>query len=463
MASVILENGYVVTMDEKRRVIEKGAVVVEENRIVAIGETSQIKKEWRADEHIDAAGKAILPGFVSCHNHMYNSLTRYMQLPVPSEINFSDFGERLTRWWWPKIEETCTKEDAYVGALLAAVEMLKRGITCTADIIEAPNALPGVLDYVAGAVEEVGIRAVCSFEATDRISRENGELGVKENENFVKKMNMKKDSRIKGMMCVHTAFSCHPETLIKTREIANKYGCGIQLHVAQGPFEVEFIKRHRGFNGPIEYLDSLNFLGPDVVAAHGIYISKKELDIWQRNDIKLAFNVKSNMLGGNGVAPVVELLRRGCTVGLGIDGVNVFDMFELMLLAAALLRVYHLDRTILPSSQILELATLGGARALRLEKEIGSLEVGKKADVIVVDISGKPHLAPAFDKMSVLAFGARASDVEMVMVDGNIVVRGGKVLTVNEQEVINKAIECAEKYQERAIAKPIAPPWSLPP
>lgn len=463
MSKIIIENGYVVTFDEKRTVIDKGAVVVDDGRITDIGETSQIRKGWKADEYIDATGKAILPGFVCCHNHMYNSLTRYMQLPIPSDINFSDFGERLTRWWWPKIEETCTKEDAHVGTLLAAVEMLKRGVTCTADIIEAPNALPNVLDYVAKGVEEAGIRAVCSFEATDRISRENGELGVRENENFVRKMNAKKDSRIKGMMCVHTAFSCHPETLAKTRELANKYKCGIQLHVAQGPFEVEFIRKYRGFNGPIEYLDSLNFLGPDVVAAHGIYVSKKELNIWQRNGVKLAFNVKSNMFGGNGVAPVVELLQRGCTVGLGIDGVNVFDMFDLMLLAAAVLRTVYLDRTLLPAPQVLELATLGGAKALGLEKEVGSLEIGKRADIITVDISGKTHLVPAFDKMSVLAFGARASDVDMVMVDGNVVVKEGKILTVDEQEVIKKAKECAEKYQERAIARPIAPPWSLPP
>jgi 5-methylthioadenosine/S-adenosylhomocysteine deaminase len=463
MASFIFENGLVVAMDGEKRIIENGAVVVEGNRIVAVGKTPQVKKEWGADEYINAKGKAIMPGFVTCHNHMYNSLTRYMQLPVPSEIDFSNFGERLTRWWWPKIEETCTKADVYIGTLLAAVEMLKRGITCSADIVEAPNALPGVLGYVAKAVDEVGIRAICSFEATDRLSRANGKLGIKENEKFIKKWNRKKDSRILGKACVHTAFSCHPETLKKTRKIADKYHCGIQLHVAQGPFEVEFIREHRGFNGPVEFLDSLGFLGPDVVAAHGIYLSKKELDILQRNDVKLAFNVKSNMLGGNGVAPVVDLLQRGCTVGLGVDGVNVFDMFELMLLAAALLRVNYLDRTLLSARQVLELATINGAKALGLERQVGSLEVGKKADIITIDISGKSHLTPAFDKLGVIAFSVRASDVNTVMVDGKIIVKDGRILTVDEEKVIEKATDYAEKYQERAISKPISPPWSLPP
>lgn len=462
MADYILENGFVVCMDKDGRTIEDGAVVVEGNRILAVGKTHEIKKKYHAEERINVKGKAIMPGFITTHNHMYNSLTRYMDIPIPHEI-YVNFGERLTRWWWPKIEDTCTINDAYIGALLASVEMLKRGITCTADLQEGQNLIPGVLDYLAKAVEEVGIRACLSFEATDRVSYEKGQLGLRENEEFIKKWNSKKDTRILGMVGVHTAFSCHPETLRKAREIADKYKCGIQIHIAQSTYEVELIREKYGVEGSVEFLDKIGFLGPDVNAAHGIYISKKEIEIWRRNDVGLSFNVKSNMLGANGIPPVIELLKRSCKVGLGVDGVNVFDMFELMLLAAALLRTHYLDRSLLPARQVLEMATIGGARVLMLDKEIGSLEPGKKADIIVVDLSGKPHLTPVFNKLEALAFAARGTDVDMVMVDGKVVVQDKKILTVDEEKVLEKAKEAAIKYQERAIEATIQPKWTLPP
>lgn len=460
MADYVIENGLVLTMDKEGRIIEDGAVVVEGNKILAVGKSSEIKRKYSAEERIDARGKVIMPGFVTPHNHMYNSLTRYMDIPITPEMS-ADFGPLLTQWWWPKIEDTCTKEDVYAGVLLATVEMLKNGVTCTGDFQEGQNLLPGALDYSANAVEESGMRACLSFEATDRVSRKKGQLGLKENENFIKKWNYKKDSRIRGMMGVHTCFSCAPETLKKAREIANKHKCGLQIHIAQSTYEVNMIKQKHGM-GSVEFLDSLGFLGPDVDAAHGIYISKKELEIWQRNDVGLSFNIKSNAFYANGLAPAADLLRRRCKVGLGIDGVNTFDMFDLMTFSMAMLRLYYLDGSLLPANQVLEMATMGGARVLGLSKEIGSLEEGKKADIITVDFSGKPKLTPALNKLEVLAFACKGSDVDTVMVDGKIVVSRKKILTVDEEKVIEMAKARAAKYQERAIEAPTNPPWSLP-
>lgn len=462
MADYIFEHGLIVTMDKEGRIIEDGAVVVEGNRILAVGKTHDIKKNYHAEERINVEGKVVMPGLVTTHNHMYNSLTRYMKIPVPHEI-YVNFGERLTRWWWPKIEDTCTKDDVYIGTLLAAAEMLKRGITCTADLQEGQNIIPGALDYSAKAVEEIGIRACLSFEATDRVSYEKGQLGLRENEEFVKKWNYKKDSRIRGMIGVHTAFSCHPETLMKAREMADRHKCGIQIHIAQSTYEVKVIREKYGVDGSVEFLDKIGFLGPDVNAAHGIYISKKEIEIWKRNNVGLSFNVKSNTLGANGLPPVVELLKAGCKVGLGIDGVNIFDMFELMLLAAAVVRVYYLDRSLLSAKELLEMATIGGAKVLLLENEVGSLEPGKKADIIVINFSKAPHLTPIFNELDALAFSVRGTDVETVMVDGRLVVQDKKLLTMDEQKIVDEAKEAAIKYQERAIAAPIQPPWSLPP
>ncbi|MFH1821035.1 MAG: amidohydrolase [Methanobacteriota archaeon] len=461
MSDYIIENGLLVTMDGSGRIIEDGAVVVEGNRILAVGKASDIKKRYGAKERINANGKAIMPGFVTPHNHMYNSLTRYMDIPLQPEVA-ADFGDLLTRWWWPKIEDTCTKDDVYTGALLSSVEMLKNGITTSADLQEGQNLLPGALDHSSKACDEAGIRAFLSFESTDRVSLAKGKLGLKENENFIKKRNYKKDARVRGMMGVHTCFSCTPETLVKAREIADKHKSGLQIHIAQSTYEVEMIRQKYNVGGSVEYLDSLGFLGPDVDAAHGIYISKAEQELWQKHDVGLSFNIKSNAFYANGLAPAVELLRKNCKVGLGIDGVNIFDMFELLTFSMAMLRLYHLDGSLLPAAQALDLATMGGARVLGREKEIGSLEVGKKADIITVDFSDKPKMTPALNKLDVLAFSCRGSDVDTVMVDGKVVVSGKEILTVDEKKLIEKAKVQAAKYQERAIEKPIRPVWSLP-
>ncbi|MEM3452864.1 MAG: amidohydrolase [Candidatus Hadarchaeum sp.] len=461
MADFIIEHGFLVTMDQMNRVIEDGALVVEGNRILAVGTTSEIKKKYHAEEIIDAKGKAIMPGFVTPHNHMYNSLTRYMNIPLPPEIA-SDFGSLLTRWWWPKIEDTCTKEDVYTGILLASVEMLKNGITCTADLQEGQNLLPGALDSAGRACDEAGIRAFLSFETTDRVSLAKGKMGLKENENFIKKRNYKKDARVQGMMGVHTCFSCTPETLKKAREIADKHNCGIQIHIAQSTYEVEMIKKKYQVGGSVEFLDSIGFLGSDVDAAHGIYISKNELEIWRRNNVGLSFNIKSNAFYANGLAPAVELIKRNGKVGLGIDGVNIYDMFELMTFSMAMLRLYYLDDGLLPATQALHLATMGGAKVLGREKEIGSLEPNKKADIIIVDFSGKAKLTPALNKLEVLAFSCRGSDVDTVIVDGKIVVDNKKILTVDEEKLLERAQRQAEKYQRRAIETPINPVWTLP-
>ncbi|MGQ9787781.1 MAG: amidohydrolase family protein [Candidatus Hadarchaeaceae archaeon] len=383
-----------------------------------------------------------------------------MDIPLKPEIA-TDFGSLLTRWWWPKIEDTCNKEDVYIGALLASAEMLKNGITCTADLQEGQNLLPGVLDYSSRACEEAGIRAFLSFEATDRVSLTKGKMGLKENEKFIKKRNCK-DARVQGMMGVHTCFSCTPKTLRKAREIADKYGCGIQIHIAQSTYEVEMIKRKYRVGGSVEFLDSIGFLAPDVAAAHGIYISKKELEIWQRNMVGLSFNIKSNAFYANGLAPAVELIKRNGKVGLGIDGVNIYDMFELMTFSMGMLRLYYLDGGLLPALQTLHLATMGGAKVLGQEKEIGSLEPNKKADIILVELSGKTKLTPALNKLDVLAFSCRGSDVDTVMVDGKIVVRNKKILTVDEDSLLERAQRQAERYQERAIKAPINPVWTLP-
>ncbi|MEM3506659.1 MAG: amidohydrolase [Candidatus Bathyarchaeia archaeon] len=459
---IIIKDGIIITMNRERRILKNGAIAIEGNRIVDIGKTEDLEKKYKADKKIDAKGMIVMPGLICVHNHMFAYLLRNMIITPPIGLDTSEtFGKRLTTWYWPKFEDTCTKEDAYIGALLMSVDMLKNGITCTADTLEAPNAIPEALDITAKAIEKTGIRAILTFEASERLSMENGELGLKTNLEFLKKWNSKKDSRIKGAMCVHTAFSCSPDYLVKTKKAAVENNARILIHIAQSPFEVEFIRENYGKRGSVFFLNDLGFLGPDVLAAHCIYVSDEELDIISRTDTKVSFNVLSNMRAGNGVAPVLKLLRKGVTVGLGLDG-DWADLFELMMCTNYLLSVYHLQRNILKAEKLIEMATIDGAKTLGLEKEVGSIEVGKKADIILIKIAGDVHFAPVEDYMHLIANYVRGPHVHTVIVDGNIVVENRSINTVNEEEIIQKAEKQAKEYKNRVESASTVSVW-IPP
>lgn len=460
MKGFLIKGGTVVTMDGERRIIENGAVAVEGNKIVEIGPDSTVAANHPDKDVIDAMGKVVMPGFVNAHNHMYSVLLRNIDLSDWP----ADFGDTLTLWWWPKVENTCTKEDAYAGTLLAATEMLKRGVTATADTVEAANALPGVLDRVAEAVNETGIRALVCFETSERISAENGLAGHRENINFYKKWDSQPDARIQGSLSVHTAFSSSPEFVKLVRSDADKLGARIQLHIAQSIFEVDFIKTHFNKDGSVFHLNDLGFLGSDVTAAHCIHISDKEMDILAETGTNISFNVKSNTKFPVGIAPVREMLERGINVGIGLDGdgSDILDMFELMVHSSYTLRSIYLDPATFTAMQALEMATINGAKALGLEDEIGSLEVGKKADIILVDLANALQFTPVHDVLEALVFSARGTDVDTVFVDGCKVVENKSILTVDEGEVIDLAGKQAQEYRKRFDTMPPDDSWILP-
>ncbi len=460
MSGFLIKGGTVVTMDGERRIIEDGAVAIEGKEIVEVGPASELEANHPEKEAIDADGKVIMPGFVNAHNHMYSMLLRNIDLSDWPE----DFGDTLTLWWWPKVEDTCTREDAYAGTLLAASEMLKRGITTTADTVEAPNAVPGVLDKVAAAIEETGIRALICFEASERISAENGLLGHQENVDFFKRWNSRGDTRIQGSLSIHTPFSSSPEFIKRVRGDASNLGARIQVHIAQSIYEVEFIKTHFDKAGSIFHLNELGFLGPDVTAAHCIHISEREIDILADTGTNVSFNVKSNTKFPVGIAPVREMLEKGVNVGIGLDGdgSDILDMFELMVHSSYMLRSIYLDPATFTAGQALEMATINGARALGLGDEIGSLEAGKKADIILVNLTDALQFTPVHDVLEALVFSARGTDVDTVLVDGQIVVKDKRLMTVDEEKVILKARKQAIEYRNRFDAQPVASSWMLP-
>ena len=428
-------------MDSKRRIIQGGAIAIENKKIVAVDRTQKVEKEFKADKVIDASGKIVMPGLICTHCHTHGRVSIGMPAPMPS-----GFYEILRDWWWPLVEDTLTKDDVYRLAKATCAQMLRNGITYIADVMEAPLALPGVLNSEAKAFLEVGMRGLLSFEATERISKKNGELGIQENLSFVKEWNAKPDTLVKGRFGVHTVFSCSPEMLRKVRELADKYGGGIHLHVEESKYEVEYSKKkYRKL--PVEHLEDIGFLGPDVQAAQCVHTSEGEIKILKKRNVKVPHNPQSNMETGVGIAPIPKMLEEGVVTGLGNDGLTS-DMFETMRTTFLIHKGHLEDVTVLPPEKVLEMATIDGANVVGLENEIGSLEPGKKADLIILN----PKFPTALTQGNLgyqIMMVTQGNDVETVIVDGKIVMKDKKILSIDEEEAYRRALKTATDMWKR--------------
>ncbi|HIE23925.1 MAG TPA: amidohydrolase [Candidatus Korarchaeota archaeon] len=440
MRSLAILHGLVVTMDRERRVIEDGGIYIEGNRIIDVSTALEIKKSYHFDEEIDAGGKVVIPGLIDSHRHLYGILTRGMPIKK-APTSFISF---LEDFWWPYVEDQLDKEMIKAAAMASGVEALKNGTTCIADILEAPNAIPGALKAEAEALEKLGLRAILSFEATERISEENGELGLKENESFIR--SREGDHLIRGMMCIHTTFTCSPEFLSEARRIADDLNSGIHLHLEEGAYETMYcLVNYRKL--PVQLYDEIGFLKSDVLAAQCVHLRPEEMEILRRRDVKVSHEPLSNCEVGGGIAPVPDLLEMGLKVGLGTDGFIV-DEFEVMRAAFLIHKGYRRDPTVMPPQVVLEMATLNNAIAVGMGERIGSIEPGKEADIAILKPKTYTKLAPDNVIAQLVGFGT-GSWVDTVLVAGKILVSGGKVLKVDEEEVIGRAKEESSRLWER--------------
>lgn len=441
----LIKARYLMTMDSNYGILKDGALVIEKDKIVAVGPYDTIKKEYGSEDVIDKSKSIVIPGLISSHNHMYGILSHGMPiLNAPS--SFIGF---LEDFWWPFVENVLDKEMIYWASKMAAIEMIKTGTTMHSDILEAPNAIPGALDEEAKATEEVGIRSILSFEATERISPENGELGIKENLEFVRSRN-NKASLTRGMFCIHTTFTCSPEFLKRVRKIANEFDVGIQLHLEEGAYEGMYSLIHYR-KLPVELYEEIGFLGPDVLASQCVHTKPHEIEILKKYDVKISHMPVSNCEVGGGIAPIPEFLKTGLKVGLGTDG-YVVDMFDVMRFAFLIHKANKQDASVMPADVVFKMATIDNARVLRMEKEIGSLSPGKKADITILD----PNLPTPINENNLYAqlvtFGTGAL-VSDVIIDGRFVMRDRKITTVNENEVRETFTEVAQAFWDGIIRK----------
>lgn len=439
MSKLLIKNGLVVTVDAQDRIFRNGSIYIEDNIIKEIGPASEVGDKEEA-EVIDATDKVVIPGFVSCHNHLYSSVVRSIPASGFDNVDFS-FISWMERFWLPLLEDRVTQEQMYIGTLANMIEHIRSGITTTTDTAEGSYALPGALDAVDAAAMESGMRAVLSFETTGRISEENAHLGLEENVKFFKKAKAR-GGRVTGRIGVHTTFTCSTELLQEVRATADEIGAGVMMHMADDRYHVFDTTRRFGLR-PTAYLEDIGFLRPDLILFHCSYLDPwKDPAIFKKYDVKIAHNAESNAIFGFW-PDMMPFIQEGVTVGLGTDG-QTHSMFEIMRTAQMIHRIKYEDLEMLPDQQVLRMATIEGAKALQMEDEIGSLEVGKQADVVLIN---DRSTVPLFEinVPNYIVGTCERVDVDTVVIDGQVVMKGGDFLLVDEEEVRAKVHEEAVK------------------
>ena len=444
LVDLVIKDGILLTMDGKRRILEDHGIAIEAGKITEIDRASNLEKKYPNAEKIDASGRIVMPGIICSHSHLYGMLLRAAPLNIEPP---SDFTQILQRVWWP-MDEAMNFEDAYASALVACLEFAKSGVTTFADTYSGPNSISGVLDHIARGVEEIGIRGFIAFEATERHSVEEGERGVQENVRFAERV--RPDSKARPLFSIHASFTVSDPLIRRVKQLSRKHRVPITIHASEGLGDLHHNLENYG-KRTVERLDDVGLLGPDVVLAHCVNLDEHEIDLVSKTGTGVAHNPMSNMLNAVGVAPILKMLKRNITVGLGNDG-YVFDMFENMRTAYLLHRVQQRDPNAIDPYTILEMATINGAKLYGIQNEIGSLEPGKKADIILIKPSILPTPLTADTTLGHLINTIDGDDVETVLVGGRPIIRNKKLLTFDEDNAQAIAQTAATKLWDRMKA-----------
>ena len=391
--------------------------------------------EANVDKIIDATGKILLPGFINTHTHLSMTLFR----GLADDLSLDSW---LNDHIWP-MEANLNGEYCYIGALLGAVELIKSGTTTFSDMYF-------YMEDVARAVDEAGIRAVLSYGMIDFGDAQKRENEIRENLALFNACNGMADGRIKVFFGPHSPYTASEELLVKVRELVDEYGMGIHIHVSETEKEINDSLEERGLR-PFEYLDKIGLLGPDVVAAHCVWLSDEEIEIIKKNNVKVSHNPCSNMKLASGIAPVSKLIENGVCVSIGTDGAssnNNLDLIEELKTASLLQKVSTLDPKVLNSDESIAMGTIKGAEALGLDDEIGSIEVGKKADIILIDTNSANMVPDSSSLSSNIIYSANGSNVDTTICNGKILMENKKLTVLDEDEIYAKARQAIKELKE---------------
>jgi 5-methylthioadenosine/S-adenosylhomocysteine deaminase len=431
-ADILVHNGTILTMDSQDTIISDGMLAISGSTISYIGKNE--KGPIKANKELDTQGGLMLPGLINSHTHAAMSLFRGLADDLP-------LMEWLHNYIFP-VEGKMDADFVRVGTLLACAEMILSGTTTFCDMYLFE-------EEVARAAKEAGMRSVVGEVIYDFPSPNYGilEKGFMYTEELIERW--KKDPLINIAVEPHSLFTCGEELLVKANDLAIRKEVPLILHLAETKDEVKEIEKRFG-KRPVQHLKDLGLLGSHLIVDHCVHINESEIELLAENNVCVVHNPESNMKLASGIAPVPAMIAKGITVGLGTDGCasnNNLDLFGEMDMAAKLHKVNNLDPTVMNAQTLVKMATIDGAKVLGLEKITGSLEVGKRADLIVID-TNKPHLVPMYNPYSHLVYAASGHDVKHSIIDGNLVMEDRRLLTLDVEDIIERSKEKSNKVKE---------------
>lgn len=411
---------------------EKQSVLIKDDKIHEIA--SDISDE-NVGKVIDADGKILLPGLINTHTHLSMTLFR----GLADDLSLDSW---LNDHIWP-MEANLNSEYCYIGALLGVVELIKSGTTTFSDMYF-------YMEDVARAIDESGIRACLSYGMIDFGDEDRRKAEITKNMDLFKNCNNMADGRISVFLGPHSPYTASQELLMKTRQLANENNMKIHIHISETQKEISDVLDEKKLR-PFEYLDKIGFLGPDVIAAHCVWLTDSEIEIIKKHDVKVSHNPCSNMKLASGISPVSKLLENDVCVSIGTDGAssnNNLDLIEELKTASLLQKVSTLNPKVLTSDEAIEMATINGARTLGLEDEIGSIEVGKKADIILIDTNVANMTPQSSTLSSNIIYSANGSNVDTTICNGKILMENKKLNFLDEDEIIKKARKTIKELKE---------------
>jgi len=426
---LVVSGGIVVTMDGARTIVQDGSVAVRGDSIVAVGTRAEIDTKYKGAKTIDAHGALILPGFINGHTHVPMTLFRGLH----DDVTLNDW---LYKYIFPAEAKNVNEDFVRWGTRLAVAEQIRAGVTTFADMYYFEDA-------VAEETKAAGMRGVLGetfidFPAPD--NKTNAAM-LAYTEKFLKRW--QGDPLIHAAPAPHSIYTCSKKTIQDAAALANKYHAPLLMHVSEMKKEWEDSEKANGMS-PVQYLEKIGVLAPNLVAAHCIFVDEADRKLLAERGVGCVHNPSSNMMIASGVSPVPEMRAAGIAVGLGTDGPagsnNDLDLMEEIDLAAKLAKISKMNPLALGAKDVVAMATIDGARALHMEKEIGSLEIGKKADLILISLD-EPNAVPMYDVYAQIAYSLKRSDVETVVIGGRVVMRDRKLLTVDEPAALEKARE----------------------
>ena len=427
--TILIKNAII--LDPEKDINVKKDLLIKDDLIYKIDE--EIAQD-NVDKVIDAKDKILLPGFVNTHTHLSMALFR----GLADDLSLDEW---LNDNIWP-MEANLNEYYCYIGALLGAVELIKSGTTTLSDMYF-------YMEDVAKAVEESGIRAVLSYGMIDFGDEEKRKAEIEKNMNLFKNCHNTADGRIKVFFGPHSPYTASEELLKEVRKLADENNIKIHIHVSETQKEIDDVSAEKGLR-PFEYLDSIGFLGPDVICAHSVWLSDEEIEIIKKHDVKISHNPCSNMKLASGIAPVKKLLDNDICVAIGTDGAssnNNLDIIEELKTASLLQKVSTLDPEALNSDEALAMGTIEGAKALGLDDEIGTIEVGKKADLILIDTNNANMIPDSSKLSSNVIYAANGFNVDTTICNGQILMENRQLTTLDEQDIYKKAKEAIDELK----------------